>query len=79
MRAFPPPTGSSVVIRRTEHGWQVGDDPADTDDDLTSAMALADLLGPDAGAGNPPRTDTECDDEAARLRVAVRQLEHALA
>jgi hypothetical protein len=33
--------GESVVVRRGERGWQVGDEQAA---DLTSAMVLADLL-----------------------------------
>jgi hypothetical protein len=65
-----------TVIRRTPAGWRVGDD---TDGELTSAMVLADLLAEDVQPGQrPPRADDETD-EVARLRVAVTQLEHALA
>ena len=77
-----------VVVRRSEHGWQVGDEQAA---DLTSAMVLADLLAADLGGPAPPLGSpagisgprgsapvTE-EDEAARLAVTVAQLEHALA
>jgi hypothetical protein len=33
--------GESIVVRRGERGWQVGDEQVA---DLTSAMVLADLL-----------------------------------
>jgi ANTAR domain len=78
-------SADGVVVRRSEHGWQVGDEQAA---DLTSAMVLADLLAADLGAPAPspaglagPRRSmpvTE-EDEAARLAVTVAQLEHALA
>lgn len=65
-----------IVLRRTDNGWRVG---AESDDDLTSAMVLADLLADDAPAvGRPPRAD-HVDDEVERLRIAIAQLEHALA
>ena len=65
-----------VVLRRTPGGWQVGHD---TDDDLTSAMVLADLLAEDLGTpGRPPRSEEELS-EVDRLQIAVAQLEHALA
>lgn len=64
------------VLRRTPSGWRVGDDTAE---DLTSAMVLADLLADDTGAlPRPPRGD-DAQTEEERLRVAVSQLEHALA
>jgi hypothetical protein len=76
--------GETVVVRRGEHGWQVGDEQTA---DLTSAMVLADLLAADLGtpavpvtgppAGRPASVSEE--DEAARLAVTVAQLEHALA
>jgi ANTAR domain-containing protein len=77
----------SIVVRRGEHGWQVGDEQAA---DLTSAMVLADLLAADLGrpAGppaGPPRASASghragrAEDEATRLAVTVAQLEHALA
>jgi GAF domain-containing protein len=65
-----------VVLRRTPAGWQVG---GVAEPDLTSAMVLADLLADSLGPVNrPPRADTT-DDEVERLRLAVAQLEHALA
>jgi len=67
----------SIVVRRGEHGWQVGDEQAA---DLTSAMVLADLLaaglgrpaGPPAG---PPRHGAAVseEDEAARKQPAARK------
>jgi hypothetical protein len=68
--------GRRVVVRRTPGGWQVGHD---SDDDLTSAMVLADLLAEDLGApGRPGRVEEELT-EVDRLQIAVAQLEHALA
>jgi hypothetical protein len=65
-----------VVVRRTPGGWQVGHYK---DDDLTSAMVLADLLAEDLGSpGRPPRSGEELT-EVDRLQIAVAQLEHALA
>jgi GAF domain-containing protein len=65
-----------VVVRRTPSGWQVGHD---SEDDLTSAMVLADLLAEDLPAqGRPPRAD-DVLSEVDRLQIAVTQLEHALA
>lgn len=67
---------ASTFVRRTPHGWRVGDQH---EDDLLSAMVLADLLaGTSETTGRPPRAD-EGDSEVDRLRVAVSQLEHALA
>jgi len=74
--------GESIVVRRGERGWQVGEEQAA---DLTSAMVLADLLAADLGTpapppGGPPRHEAVSEeDEAARLAVTVAQLEHALA
>lgn len=69
-----------VVIRRSpEGGWAVGDDSADSANDLTSAMVLADLLAGELAPGaRPPRTDGPLD-ELGQLRLSVKQLEHALA
>ena len=65
-----------VVIRRTPAGWQVGHD---REQDLTSAMVLADLLADDLGSpSRPPRSD-ETLSEVDRLQIAITQLEHALA
>jgi ANTAR domain-containing protein/GAF domain-containing protein len=67
---------TAQVIRRTPGGWRVG---SDEEQDLTSAMVLADLLAGDlTAAGRPPRA-SETGDEMERLRAAVAQLEHALA
>jgi ANTAR domain-containing protein len=78
--------GDSIVVRRGEHGWRVGDEQAA---DLTSAMVLADLLAADLGtpavpitgppAGPPGNEAVSEEGEAARLAVTVAQLEHALA
>ena len=75
--------GETVVVRRGEHGWQVGDEQTA---DLTSAMVLADLLAADLGTPAVPVTGPPAgrrpvseEDEAARLAVTVAQLEHALA
>jgi hypothetical protein len=45
--------GETVVVRRGEHGWQVGDEQTA---DLTSAMVLADLLAADLGTPAVPVT-----------------------
>jgi hypothetical protein len=75
-----PPT-PDVIIRRTPSGWQV--DPPESPDaeaaDLLSAMVLADLLAEDAPPPGRPARPTGELDEVARLRLAVTQLEHALA
>ncbi len=65
-----------VMIRRTPDGWQIGDDHSG---DLTTAMVLADLLHEDlAPRGRPERPERPLD-ELGQLRLAVTQLEHALA
>ena len=75
-------SGDTVVVRRSERGWQVGNEQAA---DLTSAMVLADLIAADLGApapppAGPPRSGAVSEEgEAARLAVTVAQLEHALA
>lgn len=66
-----------VVIRRTPEGWRVGE--ADAESELTAAMVLADLLQEDISPGGRPGRPEEPLDELARLRLAVTQLEHALA
>jgi signal transduction protein with GAF and PtsI domain len=64
-----------VVLRRTDAGWRVG---PETEDDVTAAMALADLVAGDGPPSRrPPRAEDDAD-EVDRLRVAVTQLEHAL-
>jgi hypothetical protein len=65
-----------VVVRRTPVGWQVGNDSGD---DLTSAMVLADLLADDLDTPPRPPRPEEDVSEVERLRIAVAQLEHALA
>jgi GAF domain-containing protein len=67
-----------VVIRRTPDGWRVGDGDA-PEQDLTTAMVLADLLQEDLAPGGRPDRPEEPLDEVDRLRLAVSQLEHALA
>lgn len=65
-----------VVLRRTPAGWRVGDRE---ESDLTNALVLADLLAGDLGnRARPPRADEQLT-EVERLRLAVTQLEHALA
>jgi hypothetical protein len=75
--AYLPGSGSDgVVIRRTPDGWQVGDDGGD---DLTTAMVLADLLQEDLAPHSRPDRPDRPLDELGQLRLAVSQLEHALA
>jgi len=65
-----------VVLRRTPAGWQVG---GQVEDGLMTAMVVADLLAEDLmPPARPPRAD-EGGSEVDRLKVAVTQLEHALA
>ena len=66
----------AAVVRRTGKGWRVG---TDADDDLLAAMVLADLLAGDAPASGRPARGADDDTEVERLRIAVSQLEHALA
>jgi GAF domain-containing protein len=69
-------TDDRDVVRRTPHGWRVG---GQDEDDLLTAMVLADLLaGTTETSGRPPRAG-DGDGELERLRIAVSQLEHALA
>ncbi|HVE62257.1 MAG TPA: GAF and ANTAR domain-containing protein [Mycobacteriales bacterium] len=71
------PEQGAVSVRRTPHGWAVGD--TEHESSLTSAMVLADLLADDlALTGRPERTAGELS-EVERLRASVVQLEHALA
>ena len=78
MTGDTPSEASGLVVRRSEQGWQVGDEQAT---DLTSAMVLADLLAAELGSPAPPPVSppraTE-EGEAARLAVTVAQLERAL-
>ena len=75
---LPGDDDGGVVIRRTPEGWQVGDGGS-PEDDLVTAMVLADLLQDDLSPGNRPNRSDEPLDEVNRLRLAVSQLEHALA
>jgi hypothetical protein len=72
-----PLAAEKIVIRRSPSGgWEVG---GDTTEDLTSAMVLADLLAAElTPSGRPAKTDPPLD-EVARLKLSVKQLEHALA
>lgn len=76
--AYLPTGAEGVVIRRTPEGWLVGDE-SDAPDDLTTAMVLADLLQADLAPGGRPEKPDGPLDEVAKLRIAVTQLEHALA
>jgi ANTAR domain/GAF domain len=80
---------AGVVIRRTATGWQVegtgestvgsASEATDTEPELTTALTLADLLADcDSPPSRPRHPDTELD-ALGRLRIAVAQLEHALA
>lgn len=76
-----PAGQGQLVIRRLAAGWQV-DDGGTTgaaEDDLTSAMVLADLLATEAPTAPRPRRPEQHLDELEQLRLSVRQLEHALA
>ena len=81
MTGDTPNEASGLVVRRSDQGWQVGDEQAA---DLTSAMVLADLLAAELGSpapppASPPRSEPVTEEgEAARLAVTVAQLEHAL-
>ena len=86
-----PADADRVSVYRTQTGWRVagvGGDathPAAAADDLLSALVLADLLGADLAPGavvpgsRPVRPPAAELDEITRLRIAVQQLEHALA
>jgi hypothetical protein len=69
-----------IIQRHPQGGWEVASEGvAEAADDLTSAMVLADLLAEEiAPPGRPPRVE-EPLDELARLRLSIKQLEHALA
>src|SRR5437763_1029071 len=66
----------AVGAALTTAGWRVGDSE---ESDLTSAMVLADLLAGDLGSTTRPPRGEEQLSELERLRLAVTQLEHALA
>jgi len=72
---------SGIAIRRRAGRWAV--DTADQAgpgeaDSLVEAIVLADLLSRDLQPLPRPPRGGDDDDEVDRLRVAVRQLEHAL-
>ncbi len=73
--------GGDVVIHRTPTGWVVENADCSGIDtgDLYSAMVLADLLSEELEPGPRPPRLPEPLDEVERLRLAVKQLEHALA
>lgn len=77
--AADQPEGDSAapVVRRTQRGWRVGDSDVP---DLTSAMALADLIAADLATGEPPATPAtgQADADPGQLRTTISQLEHAL-
>lgn len=72
---------ASVRVRRTGTGWQVEplSGSAEQVEDLTTGMALADLLTPDLVPPARPPRPSDSLDEAGQLRVQVAQLQHALA
>lgn len=72
--------GGDVVIHRGPRGWIVVDtENGDADaEDLFSAMVLADLLTDELEPGPRPPRPTGPLGEADSLRLAVKQLEHAL-
>ncbi|MFD0801277.1 ANTAR domain-containing protein, partial [Streptomonospora algeriensis] len=72
-------TATSGVIERTPAGWRVQN--GEELSDLLNAMVLADLLaaeGHQRGSAPAPPRASDADDESARLRLTVAQLEHAL-
>lgn len=72
-----PLASERIVIQRVPGGgWQVG---SDSTEDLTSAMVLADLLAGELDSPSRPPREEPGADELARLKLSVRQLEHALA
>lgn len=78
--SVPQTAVSEVVIRRTTAGWVVSDAdqkelPAE---DLACAMVLADLLAHDTVPRPRPSKPEHALSEVEQLRLAVRQLEHAL-
>jgi hypothetical protein len=72
-----------VLIRRVSTGWRVEsacpDELDQYTEDLCEAMVLADLLAGDIRPGPRPPRPSGPLDQTERLRVSVRQLEHALA
>jgi hypothetical protein len=84
--AMGTPESGQVTVYRTPSGWRVGDgrDGEFSAEDLLSALVLADLLGADVApaemtpGARPGRSSADLD-ELGRLRLAVQQLEHALA
>jgi hypothetical protein len=73
---LPDGDAAGIVIRRTPGGWQVGESD---DGDLLTALVLADLLHEDLSPPGRPERPAQPLDELGQLRLAVGQLEHALA
>ena len=75
-------SGQGPVVRRSGGRWIVGSGGGqageEDTDELVNALVLADLLAADFDPGQRPPKPSDADDETARLRVAVAQLEHAL-
>lgn len=88
--AGPVLAPAGVTLRRVASGWHVlsggperGPAPPrvpgpGTAPDLTSAMALADLLAEDLGRTRAPLRSEVGLDEVGQLRLSVSQLEYAL-
>jgi hypothetical protein len=85
-----PADADHVSVYRTPTGWRVAGVGPDANhaavaDDLLNALVLADLLSADFAPGavapgsRPARPSAAELDETTRLRIAVQQLEHALA
>ncbi|HSV68157.1 MAG TPA: ANTAR domain-containing protein [Mycobacteriales bacterium] len=76
----PPTAVGDVVIRRTPDGWVVRDTEQNESpaEDLTCAMVLADLLANDLVPRPRPAKPDHALGEIDQLKLAVRQLEHAL-
>lgn len=68
-----------IAVRRTADGWRVDGTDEPVEADLVNAMVLADLLTEAIEAGGRPPRPKGPLDEVDRLRLAVTQLEHALA
>jgi hypothetical protein len=83
-------SGHGVVIRRAGGRWVVEarlppvpgrncEPVRGGSEELISALVLADLLAEEFDPGSRPAKVTDPRDENARLKLAITQLEHALA